>query len=464
MSSSRIAAGPGVPIRPVCYHMAAYLAAIAIFCLPAIWNGFPLVFDDVGGYLERWPTRTLGLGRSAAYGVLLWITAPTWWIPAIILQAAVTTWILDRALKVFGFGRSAWPLLVVVVAIAATTRVAFCVSEVIPDAWAAPAVLALHLLAWHADRLNGFDRTAMISIIAFAGASHMATLGVLAGLSILHTLAWFLCRAVPVTRADITVAGAAAWSGMVLLLVVDLVVAGRFALTPGGDVIMFGRLVASGLVGKVLAEECPRMTWRLCAFKDAMPIYSEDFMYDADSPLLKIGGWDDPGARQEIASIIVHSILAHPLEHLTSAISLASEQFVTAGTSDSMDPLKSGFTRWTIEHYAPWLLGSHDLAHQQQGKVDLDRWSRWIASPVAVASTFALPLAALFLWRRDHRREAMLPAMLFLALVGNAFICGAISGPYNRYQARLAWLAPLAVGLALAAADRRHSFGLDPSG
>jgi hypothetical protein len=440
--------------------VAACLVAITIFCLPAIWNGFPLVFDDVGGYLERWPRRTLGLGRSAAYGVLLWVTAPTWWTPTVILQAAVTTWIVDRALKVFGFGRSAWLLLAVVVALAATTRVAFLVSEVIPDAWAAPAVLALHLLAWHADRLSRFDRTAMISIIAFAGASHMATLGLIAGLSTVHTLAWLVCRAVPVTRADITLANAAAWSGIVLLLVVDLVVAGRFGLTPGGDVIVFGRLVASGHVGKALAEECPRTAWRLCAFKDDMPIYSEDFLYDADSPLLKIGGWDDRGARQEMASIIVHSILAHPLEHLTSAISLASEQFVTVGTSDSMDPLKAGYTRWTIDHYAPWLLGSYDAARQQQGKVDLDRWSGWIASPLSIAGTFALPLAALFLWRRGHRREAMLPAMLFLALVGNAFICGAISGPYNRYQARLAWLAPLAVGVALAAAHRRHSFGI----
>jgi hypothetical protein len=456
------------------YRIASFLVAIIILCLPAIWNGFPLLFDDVGGYLERWPTRTLGLGRSAVYGLLIWVTASTWWIAAIALQAAVTTWVIDRALKVLKFGLSPWPLLIVVVAIAATTRMTFLVSEVMPDAWAAPAVLALHLLVWHPDRLNRFERAAMAAIIAFAGASHMAILGLLVGLSILHTVAWFVYRPLRMALEDIVIADAAAWFGIVLLLAVDLIVAGRFALTPGGDVILFGRLVGSGQVSKILAQECPQNHWRLCAFQDDMrEMYSENFMYDDDSPLVQIGGWDDPSAKQEIASIIVHSALAHPFEHLTSAIALAAEQLVTVGASDSIDPLKTPHTRWMIELHAPWLLSSYEFARQQQVKFfenrhnpfrrpgyrNLDRWSAWIVSPVSIASTFLLLPTALCLWRRGHRREAMLPAMLLLALVGNAFICGAISGPYNRYQARLAWLAPLAVGLALQLRGARGGIG-----
>jgi hypothetical protein len=52
-------------------------------------------------------------------------------------------------------------------------------------------------------------------------------------------------------------------------------------------------------------------------------------------------------------------------------------------------------------------------------------------------------------WRRGKRRAALLPAMVFVALVGNAFVCGVISGPSDRYQARLVWLAPLAAGVAV---------------
>jgi hypothetical protein len=47
---------------------------------------------------------------------------------------------------------------------------------------------------------------------------------------------------------------------------------------------------------------------------------------------------------------------------------------------------------------------------------------------------------------------AALPVVLFVlaALLLNAFVCGALSGPYARYQARIVWLVPLlALGLVL---------------
>jgi hypothetical protein len=37
-----------------------------------------------------------------------------------------------------------------------------------------------------------------------------------------------------------------------------------------------------------------------------------------------------------------------------------------------------------------------------------------------------------------------------LALLGNAFICGIISGPHDRYGARMVWVATFVVLMALA--------------
>ena len=44
-----------------------------------------------------------------------------------------------------------------------------------------------------------------------------------------------------------------------------------------------------------------------------------------------------------------------------------------------------------------------------------------------------------------------------LAVLGNAFICGVISGPHDRYGARLAWVATFVVLIALV----RHFAGRD---
>src|ERR1700736_3083473 len=90
-------------IRHHLFCVGAYGLGIALLCMPALWNGFPLMFDGVGGYLERWPTGSLGLGRSAAYGLLLWITRWGSFGPVVVLQALVTVFVVDCAIRIF------WP-------------------------------------------------------------------------------------------------------------------------------------------------------------------------------------------------------------------------------------------------------------------------------------------------------------------------------------------------------------------
>ena len=41
--------------------------------------------------------------------------------------------------------------------------------------------------------------------------------------------------------------------------------------------------------------------------------------------------------------------------------------------------------------------------------------------------------------RRDWKGLA-LPGFILVALIGNAFICGVLSGPHDRYQSRLVWV------------------------
>ena len=59
--------------------------------------------------------------------------------------------------------------------------------------------------------------------------------------------------------------------------------------------------------------------------------------------------------------------------------------------------------------------------------------------------------------RRPFDDLTLLAGMVSFALLGNAFICAAISGPHDRYGARMAWLA---TALVLIAAIR-HFTGAD---
>ncbi len=51
-----------------------------------------------------------------------------------------------------------------------------------------------------------------------------------------------------------------------------------------------------------------------------------------------------------------------------------------------------------------------------------------------------------FVQRR--RKSAVLLGYVLVALLGNAFICGALSNPHARYQSRIIWIVPFALVLA----------------
>jgi hypothetical protein len=69
----------------------------------------------------------------------------------------------------------------------------------------------------------------------------------------------------------------------------------------------------------------------------------------------------------------------------------------------------------------------------------------------------ALLLAVRGLFSRRFDPTAALAITVVGALVANAFVCGALSGPHDRYGARMAWIATLVIAVALAHAIRRLS-------
>jgi hypothetical protein len=85
--------------------------------------------------------------------------------------------------------------------------------------------------------------------------------------------------------------------------------------------------------------------------------------------------------------------------------------------------------------------------------------------PVALASM--LGLVVLLAHSAVGRRLddlTLLGITVALALLGNAVICGIISGPHDRYGARMVWLATFVVLMALARAlNGRDANDEDPS-
>jgi hypothetical protein len=183
-----------------------------------------------------------------------------------------------------------------------------------------------------------------------------------------------------------------------------------------------------------------------------MPDNADDWLWDPDSPFRKLGGWELFGAEQK--KIIVTTLERYPLMHLITAAQECLDQFLSFRTEVSLSD--NAPTLETIADRAPALHPALMAARQQLGTVNVGLLNA-VHVPVEAAAIVALALILLLQrWLKVTLGGAALCATVLLALIANAVICGTFSHSVDRYQSRLAWLAPFAAGLALAGRRTRR--------
>src|SRR5215468_9295033 len=140
---------------------ASALAATLMLLAPALWNRFPLLQFDTGGYFARWHEGTLEESRSTVYGLFLNVLSlPNFW-PVVVVQAAAAVWILALTLRVHGLERSR-VLVITVAALTIVTTLPWLTSQLITDIFAGLGVLALYLMVVRADALRPWERIALV--------------------------------------------------------------------------------------------------------------------------------------------------------------------------------------------------------------------------------------------------------------------------------------------------------------
>lgn len=430
------------------------LASIGMMLLllaPAIWNGFAIIFPDTGGYLDRPILGTLGLGRSALYGAFLYLGVPSAFWLNIVLQSAMTAWLIVLALRTHGLGGRPWLALGIVAFLTVATSVPWFAAQLMPDILFAAAALALHLLIFRDRALARWERWALAAVIVFAMPSHMAAAGMCVGIVLAVALLTRI-RRLALPEARLTFAAGAVVAGLVLCPVSNYAITGNFALTPGGSSFVFGRLVEDGIVQRYLDDKCPDPALRLCAFSATFQSDADWWLWDGNSPFRKLQNFE--GSAEEKA-IIVETLKLYPATHILAALRATLQQlgkFATEVTSANNQPTIAMF-----KEHTPALFPQFMRARQQAAPFDIAPINS-LHVPVAALAFVGLGAALLMRRRLGLPDElAALAVTVFLALAANAAICGAFSHAVDRYQSRLAWLAVLAAAMIAAWLYSRRS-------
>jgi hypothetical protein len=438
----------------------AVVVSLALLVAPAMWNGFPLLQWDTGGYLARWYEGTLVPSRAVVYGLILNAGVPFSFWPVLLLQSALTVWVVALMLRAHGLGGRPMLLMGTIATLSVATTLPWLTTILLTDIFCGLGVMALYLLLMRADTVTRSERAGLIALVAVAAATHSATLAVLVALLAAAALLRLVRRdALPLRRLGHGVI--ALLLGAVLVFAADYVVAKRLAWTPGGFALSFGRMLQDGIVNKYLDAHCPDPHLQLCPYKDELPRDADKWFWGS-ALFDRLGRF--AGLDAEMKTIALGALAEYPRLQAETALIATWRQLIAVHTGE-------GVLAWVkhsysiIERYTPRLAPAMHAARQQKRELSFTAINQ-LHYPLALFCMALLPALVLLARRGAIAAElGELAAACILALLANAFVCGVLSNPHDRYGARMVWLAGFAVAIAVVGAveQQRSTRGMSPA-
>lgn len=496
------------------------LGALALLlCLPALLNGFPLLFNDSAHYLrkpfafahelaqgrlstdagqyrgympshfgggeaaqgaaargeapaaapEAAPVTALSGNpfflRPAPYSLaLLPFAHPVTLLLLPLAQALLVVVLADALLRALaGPAPPLWTRASLAIALVASSA-PWLASQLMPDVLTGCLALWLALLVVGGDWLRSPWRAAGFALLgAFLIGSHLTHLplaagGALAGIG----LRWLIERGrdpLRWRRAGLALAALVLAAGG--LVGTNLVFGKKATLSESSPLFMLARMVGDGTAALVLEKECPAgAPWLLCRQPEYWNTLSDHFLWKPDAPWLR--HWAERDRFLAEAREITGRVLRdHPAEQAARSLENFGRQLVTLWIDPAMaEPPQRSFAELVEQMGDPAArLFAESWASTGDPRLGTYRQAQDAAQRALFWVALAVLAGAAVLAWRARRGPVLAVAALAAALVlGNAFLAGALSAVHGRYQSRITWpVTLLAVGAAAAVVRPRSA-------
>ena len=431
-------------MEPFLATAAMILCGTLILSWVALFNGAPLVFADTAAYATDALAHEISGLFSVFYtylilplhqGISLW--------PVVFAQAAIVTHLLYLTARcVSGGAIGRLETLLIVAALSIVSSLPWVAGEVMPDVFSAILLLNVFLLAFCVRELAVWEMLYVAILTVVAITAHFSHVPIAAGLILLAFCARLVFERdrAPLGRMSVllVVPFIAAVSGMVTVNWIDT---GKVGLARNTNVFFLAKWIDEGPAFWYLQDSCPDAGYQLCAQLAALPgLTQDDLKWAPDSPFTKIGSFDDlePEARR----IVSATLAAYPLDILKGALLDAGRQLLQASTGDG---LSADFAAIVADSVRPVFADGAEVADSlvasRQGKGELPLLEFRFLHGGCLGIALGFVAWALFARRKCLPAKLVLFAAFVAAgLLVNAVVTGGLSGPYDRYFARVVWL------------------------
>ena len=421
--------------------------------------------------------------RSPLYGGFVYLLqrAASLWLVAFVQAwaAAGAVYLLYRAAAP---AAPRWGYLALMAGLAVLTPLPFFASWIMPDLFAGVAGCGLILLLVYPDRLGCRRLMGSALLTGFSLAVHRSNLldaaavaVAAAGLLRLGGLTWGQAA------RRVALVGAVAVATVLAGALVYLPISAKAGQPIGTPPFMSARVLADGPGLAYLRRTCtgPGTPFTLCAFRDRPMLTSDQVLWSSRRKTAVFLGADTPTRlrmERDDARFALAETLADPWDQARASAWDAAQQFAMAYVDD---PLKAqGFyvsdRFWRATVLPRILPGAARCRGPASCRPHVGKSVCWGLEGVGLTLSLLLlagrlsagDLRAMLAgraetdWRDDRVRLLTALGLALVLLAANAVICGVLSGPFPRYQARLIWLIPLMAGLVIARLGwRRRSVG-----
>jgi len=409
--------------------------------------------------------------RSPYYGALLYVTQriANIWLTAAV-QAAIGAWLAFLLWRTAVPGAALWTALAAEAAVAFGSTLPFFAGFAMPDVFSGYAAAATVLILVFWDRLATLERIALGLLLGAAmtfHTSHLLTTIAVLGIGVT------LFKVLKAPRLTAMASGSAVFAAIIGALLANAIYKEAVLLKTGDEMrrppFLAMRVIADGPGRRYLRYACDHgATYVLCQFRKLDLTNSQDMLWSDDRKkgIFNVTGYDNRlQMEREENSFVLHAFLYDPIGQITASTSNWLNELVLVSLDD---PLKNPHYYLTNDYWSttnlPWLIN-------RAADCGRDHWecaprlsingSMWLHGGLTILGLaligWRLSLRDLrralvernFDWSDERTRFLMMIALMLGAVVINAFVCGALSGTFARYQARITWLITAAASLSV---------------
>jgi len=399
-------------------------------------------------------------GRSVYYGILLYsgyLAGSVWIVVAVqcLLSAAcivLTARLIGRAL-----GQEIPPATVLLIGVvtAAATSLGYFAGYLMPDLFTGLAALALANLLFLSPWLERLEKPFWWAVLAYSLLVHSTIL--MMGVAIV--LLWAIYGVFRRSRFDfrpILGVGVCIAIGALGQVAFNQGVRLMTGYPPVRPPFIAMRLIADGPGYSYLQEHCTKERYIYCRTLAHPPLPSDTLLWSADPNVSLFRGLPPDDQRisaSEQPSFVAAVTAERPVEVITDAVRDSVMQMLTFDIAVNFNYSDEGRRRFEKTIPAQSL---HSI--EQTRAYDGTMPTAFAQGSTALLSAISLLFFLVFIARENRPERQPLRGYclcIVAAILINAAICGALSGPKGRYQMRLVWILPV-VAAALISRPSRY--------